>query len=90
MEKLDEIQFQKAILLLRDKIYGKTNSENDFNYTNGTLDNHVIESLMSFFINKTYFEIEDEIYFYQLTNKRFNLLKDFENCLYKSYEIHNN
>ena len=90
MEKLDETQFQKAILLLRDKIYEKNNSANDFNQTNGTLDNAVIESLISFFLNKTYFEIEDEINFYQLTKKKFNLLEDFKNCLHKSYEIHKN
>ena len=89
-EKLNEIQFQKSIMLLRDKLYQKNDIENEFNYTNGTLDNVVIENLVSYFLNRTFFEIEDEIFFYQLKNKKFNLLEDFKCFLQKSFEIHSN
>ena len=89
-KELDEIQFQKAVLKLRDKLYDKNNLENEHNYTNGTLDNLVIENLLSHILNKTHFEIEDEIFFYQLRNKKFELLKDFTGCLQNAYELHKN
>ncbi len=85
---MDEETVRKTVLKLRDGLYEKSNSENEYHYLNGTMDNAVCEDFLDHYFKMDYFDIEDKISFYQLNEKKFDLLKDFKGFISISYKNH--
>src|SRR5690606_111309 len=83
---LNEIEFSKLVMIVRDKILNKLNLENEYNYKDSTLDKVMCEDLLQNIIGKDYLEIEEEIEFYQNLNIKFKLQKNFREFLQESFK----
>jgi hypothetical protein len=72
---LTELELKKKFLELRDAYYKKENRENEFNYTDGSLDENIIEQEFNKYLNCSFYEL-NEIDFIQFKRKKFHLKKE--------------
>jgi hypothetical protein len=69
------IDKKKFYLKYRDVIYRNAGAENNFNYTDGSLDNFIIENEFRKLLNRDYYEVEN-MEFIVFERRKLNFAKD--------------